>query len=131
MGLIGKGEVLSILFFFLGDVMQKNWDGALEKISGRLNTWKWLVPQLSYRGLCLIINNLVASFLWHKLMCLNPPPNLLAKVQTLLIDLFCDRLHWVPQSVLYLPKEEGGQGVVHLQLFDCISFSVYSQGQRT
>src|SRR4029434_8555301 len=23
-------------------------------------------------------------------------------------------LHWIPQSVLFLPKEEGGQGLVHL-----------------
>lgn len=72
------------------------------------------MPQLSYRGRSLIINNLVASFLWHKLMVLDPPPNLLSKIQALLVDFFWDRLHWIPQSVLYLPKDEGGQGVVHL-----------------
>ena len=113
-GLIWKRGGFKYLGVFLGDAIQKNWDGAIEKIKGRLNKWRWLLPQLSYRGRCLIINNLVASFLWHKLMCLDPPPNLLAKVQALLIDFFWDRLHWVPQSVLYLPREEGGQGVVHL-----------------
>ncbi|KAI3372190.1 hypothetical protein L3Q82_007029 [Scortum barcoo] len=32
----------------------------------------------------------------------------------LVVDFFWDRLHWVPQSILFLPKEEGGQGLVHL-----------------
>src|SRR4029434_11015631 len=35
-------------------------------------------------------------------------------MQALLIDFFWHCLHWLPQSVLYLPREEGGQGVVHL-----------------
>jgi len=31
-----------------------------------------------------------------------------------MINFFWDRLHWLPQNVLYLPKEQGGQGVVDL-----------------
>jgi hypothetical protein len=31
------------------------------------------LSQVSYRGRVLIINNLVASSLWHKLAVLNPP----------------------------------------------------------
>ncbi|KAK0141819.1 Transposon TX1 uncharacterized protein [Merluccius polli] len=31
-----------------------------------------------------------------------------------MVDFFWDRLHWVPQCVLFLPREEGGQGLVHL-----------------
>ncbi|KAI3358172.1 hypothetical protein L3Q82_003167 [Scortum barcoo] len=34
--------------------------------------------------------------------------------EAVLVDFFWDRLHWVPQSILFLPKEEGGQGLVHL-----------------
>ncbi|KAI3355856.1 hypothetical protein L3Q82_004226 [Scortum barcoo] len=30
--------------------------------------------------------------------------------EAVLVDFFWDRLHWVPQSILFLPKEEGGQG---------------------
>ncbi|KAK3516967.1 hypothetical protein QTP70_029111 [Hemibagrus guttatus] len=60
------------------------------------------------------INNLAASSLWHKLACVDPPPNLLASIQALLVDFFWDGLHWIPQSVLHLPKEEGGQGLVQL-----------------
>ncbi|KAI3373012.1 hypothetical protein L3Q82_023446 [Scortum barcoo] len=39
---------------------------------------------------------------------------LLSRIQAVLVDFFWDRLHWVPQSILFLPKEEGGQGLVHL-----------------
>ncbi|KAK3554321.1 hypothetical protein QTP70_020808 [Hemibagrus guttatus] len=34
--------------------------------------------------------------------------------EDLLVDFFWDGLHWIPQSVLHLPKEEGGQGLVQL-----------------
>ncbi|KAI3376771.1 hypothetical protein L3Q82_000367 [Scortum barcoo] len=44
----------------------------------------------------------------------GPPSNLLSRVQAILVNFFWDRLHWLPQAVLFLPKEEGGQGLVHL-----------------
>ncbi|KAK3563431.1 hypothetical protein QTP86_028165 [Hemibagrus guttatus] len=69
---------------------------------------------MSYRGRTLVINNLAASSLWHKLACVDPPPNLLANIQAQLVDFFWDGLHWIPQSILHLPKEEGGQGLVQL-----------------
>ncbi|KAK3549025.1 hypothetical protein QTP70_025102, partial [Hemibagrus guttatus] len=69
---------------------------------------------MSYRGRTLVINNLAASSLWHKLACVDPPPNLLANIQAQLVDFFWDGLHWIPQSVLHLLKEEGGQGLVQL-----------------
>ncbi|KAK3553222.1 hypothetical protein QTP86_032127, partial [Hemibagrus guttatus] len=69
---------------------------------------------MSYRGRTLVINNLAASSLWHKLACVDPPPNLLANIQAQLVDFFWDGLPWIPQSVLHLPKEEGGQGLVQL-----------------
>ncbi len=60
-------------------------------------------------------NNLVASLLWHRLACIDPPAKLLAEIQAVFVDFFWDKLHWIPQSILYLPKEEGGQGLIHLQ----------------
>ncbi|KAJ4935377.1 hypothetical protein JOQ06_016913 [Pogonophryne albipinna] len=50
----------------------------------------------------------------HRLEWTDPPVNLLSRVQALMVDFFWDRMHWVPQSVLFLPKEEGGHGLVHL-----------------
>ncbi len=107
---------LRYLGVFLGDenTTKKTWDNVLETVKGRLNKWRWLLPKMSYRGRVLIANNLVSSFLWHRLACMDPPASLLSQVQRLLVDFIWDKLHWVPQSVLFLPKEEGGQGLVHL-----------------
>lgn len=52
--------------------------------------------------------------LWHRLCCVDPPVNLLVKVQAVIVDFLWDRLQWVRQSILYLPKEEGCQGLIHL-----------------
>lgn len=90
--------------------LQKNWEGVLEKVKGRLDKWKWLLPNMSYRGRTLIVNNLVASSLWHRLACVDPSSQFLSEVQATLVNFY-----WVPQSILYLPKEEGGQGLIHLQ----------------
>ena len=101
---------------FLGDELffKKNWEGVLESIEGRLKRWRWLLPCMSFRGRTLVVNNLVSSSLWHRLAVVDPPSNLLSQVQAVLVDFFWDRLHWLPQAVLFLPKEEGGQGLVHL-----------------
>ncbi|KAK3527731.1 hypothetical protein QTP86_002196, partial [Hemibagrus guttatus] len=97
------------------DMLDVLWDSIRrEHVKGRLSRWKRPVPKMSYRGRTLVINNLATSFLWHKLACVDPLPNLLASIQTLLVDFFWGGLHWIPQSVLHLPKEEGGQGLVQL-----------------
>ncbi|KAK3530736.1 hypothetical protein QTP70_000758 [Hemibagrus guttatus] len=115
-GLVWKKDGFKYLGVYLGNnqYLNKNWEGSVEHVKGKLSRWKRLVPRMSYRGRTLVINNLAASFLWHKLACVDPPPNLLASIQALLVDFFWDGLHWIPQSVLHLPKEEGGQGLVQL-----------------
>ncbi|KAI7804071.1 pol-like protein [Triplophysa rosa] len=116
-GLQWGKEGFKYLGVFLGDeaTVKKNWEGLIEKIEGRLKKWKYLFSKWSYRGRILVVNNLVASSLWHKFACVDPPLQLVAKIQAILVDFFWDKLHWVPQNVLFLPKEEGGQGLVHLQ----------------
>ncbi|KAK3528245.1 hypothetical protein QTP86_027962, partial [Hemibagrus guttatus] len=115
-GLVWEKDGFKYLGVYLGNngFLNKNWEGTVEHVKGRLSKWKWLVPRMSYRGRTLVINNLAALFLWHKLVCVDPPPNLLASIQALLVDFFWDGLYWIPQSVLHLPKEEGGQGLVQL-----------------
>jgi len=49
----------------------------LEKVSAKLSKWKWLLPELSYRGRVLVTNNLAASMLWHRLNVLDPPNELI------------------------------------------------------
>ncbi len=57
-------------------------------VEGRFKKWKCLHSCMSYRGRVLIINNLIASALWHKLSVLEPPVDLLIKVQIMLVDFF-------------------------------------------
>lgn len=111
-----KREGLKYLGVFLGDDLfqQKNWEGAVEKMTGGLKKWRWIHGQLSFRGRVLVINSLVASMLWHRLSCVDPPVGLLSRLQTRLVDFFWERLHWVLQSVLFLPREEGGQGSIQI-----------------
>ena len=80
----------------------------------RLTKWKWLLPQLSYRGRVLIANNLVASALWHRLTVLTPPRGLINAIQKEIVDFFWSGQHWTQASVLYLPVQEGGQGLVDI-----------------
>ena len=95
-------------------VVEKNWETVTEKIEKKLSKWRWLLPQMSMRGRVLVLNNLVASQLWHRLTCVDPPSNLLANLQKKMVDFFWEGLHWVPQGVLFLAREEGGQGLIHL-----------------
>lgn len=79
---------IKYLGVFLGDEQhkKKNWEGVVEMIEGKLKRWKWLLPRMSYRGRTLIINNLVASTLWHRLASLEPPRGLLLKIQALMVE---------------------------------------------
>uniref|UniRef100_A0A8D3EEN3 Reverse transcriptase domain-containing protein n=1 Tax=Scophthalmus maximus TaxID=52904 RepID=A0A8D3EEN3_SCOMX len=115
-GLAWQRGGLKYLGVYLGDqgTTAMNWEGVVGKVEGKLNKWRWLLPHMSYRGRVLIINNLVASSLWHKLKCMEPPAGLLKSIQSIILKFFWDDLHWTPQCVLYLPKEEGGQGLVDL-----------------
>lgn len=116
-GLKWTRDGFKYLGVFLGNenVVKKNFEGTVEKVKGRLDKWRFLLPKISYKGRILIINNLVASALLHRLACIDPPVDVLMKIQSMLIDFFWDRMHWVPKSVLYLSKDEGGLGLIHLQ----------------
>uniref|UniRef100_A0AAQ4RMD0 Reverse transcriptase domain-containing protein n=1 Tax=Gasterosteus aculeatus aculeatus TaxID=481459 RepID=A0AAQ4RMD0_GASAC len=114
--LVWRKDGFKYLGIYLGQesIVQKNWEGVTEKIEGKLSKWKWLLPQMSFKGRVLVLNNLIASQLWHRLTCLDPPSGFLANLQKKMVDFFWGGLHWVPQGVLFLPREEGGQGLVHL-----------------
>ena len=97
------------------EFQKQNWEGVLDKVEAKLSKWKWLLPQLSYRGRALIVNNLVASSLWHKLIVLAPPPGLVKELQRCLVNFFWSGQHWLKASALYLPVAEGGQGLIDIQ----------------
>ncbi len=62
-GLFWKRDGLKYLGLYVGNylILSKNWDGVLEKVKGRLQKWKWLLPKMYFRGRVVIINTLVAS----------------------------------------------------------------------
>ena len=107
-GIFWERHGIKYLGVHLGDdsAEKRNWEGVEEKMEGRLGRWRWLLPRMSYRGRAIIINNLVASSLWHRLAVLEPPAGLLGRLQSIIVDFFWDKLHWVSQSILFLPKEE-------------------------
>jgi len=76
----GRFKYLGI---YLGQqsMVQKNWEGVTEKIEGKLSKWKWLLPQMSFKGRVLVLNNLIACQLWHRLTCLDPPSGFLAHIK--------------------------------------------------
>ncbi len=63
----------------------------------------------------MVINNLVASMLWHTFTVLDPPKELLSGGQKAFVNFFWDGCHWLPPGILYLPVAEGGQGLIHLE----------------
>ncbi len=60
-------------------------------------------------------NNLVASTLWHKLMVLQPPVGLIEEIQRKLVSFFWSGQHWIRSAALFLPVQEGGQGLVDIK----------------
>lgn len=102
---------LRYLGVFLGGMRpytNKNWDGVIQTVKGRLNKWRWLLPKVSYRGRVLIANNLVSSSFWHRLPFVDPPVSLLSQIQSILGD-------FIGTSYTgFLSVEERGKGLVYL-----------------
>ncbi|KAK3509791.1 hypothetical protein QTP70_011160 [Hemibagrus guttatus] len=73
------------------------------------------IPTISYRGRVLVINNLAASSSWHKVMVMDPPNELIHRIQQAIVDFFWCGKHWLKAATLSLLKEEGGQGLVHIR----------------
>ncbi|KAG2468923.1 YTX2 protein, partial [Polypterus senegalus] len=101
-------------YHYLGVVLggEDNWEGFLQRIDLRLKKWQWIATKLSVRGRVLLIKNLVASMLWHRLRSVDPPAGLLHSIQTLLVDFFWNGMHRLKKGLLSLPVEEGGRGLM-------------------
>lgn len=116
-GLLWERDGLKMLGCFFGNkqFQNRNWEGMLEKVSARLFKWKSLLPLMSYRGRVLVVNNLAASTLWHRLIVMEPPEELICKIQRTFVDFFWSGEHWIRAAALYLPVYEGGQGLVDVR----------------
>lgn len=72
-----------------------------EKIKGKIGKRRWVHSHMSYIGRVLVLDNLVATLLWHHLTCVETPSGLLAQIQIEMVDFVWDGLHWVAQAVLF------------------------------
>ncbi len=64
---------------------------------------------MSYRWRILVINNLVESSLRQTFDGVDAPNEFLVNIQRELVNFSWDNYHWTHQSILFLPKEEGGR----------------------
>lgn len=107
---------MKVLGVFLGTAayMEQNWEGLIDKVRGRLERWRGLLEQMSFRGRVLVVNNLTASMLWHRLVCVDFPRDIIDSLQKLLLEFFWGGKHWLKPAVVYLPRDEGGQGLISI-----------------
>ena len=95
-------------------VENKNWEGMVNALEQRMIKWRGLLVQLSYRGCVLVLNNVLASMLWHHFKAVHAPESLVKNRQRILIEFLWSGKHWVRPGVLSLPLEKGGQGLADL-----------------
>ena len=65
---------LKILGIYLGNnnIVQRNYENTLTSLKNTLNAWAPIAKALSYRGRTLVINQICAPQLWHRLACISP-----------------------------------------------------------
>lgn len=108
---------------------EKNWEGAVEKVSG---------PPARGRG--MVPNNLAASTFWHRLVVLPPPRGLMEHIPKKILDFFWYGQHWLKAPALYLPVDGGGQALIdvasrvmafRLQTIQRLCYRLGLEGQET
>ncbi len=57
----------------------------------------------------------IASALWHKMNVLDPPDDIVHELQRRLVNFFWTGQHWTKAAVLFLPINEGGQGLIDIK----------------
>lgn len=86
----GRTEIFGFIPGFWGLQQTKlGWctgqgDGEAEQME--IDSSQDVIPRLEYR--ILIINNLVALMLYHRVACVDPPPGLLGKIHSVMVDFF-------------------------------------------
>ena len=96
-----------------------NYEAIIKK--SELTLKKWRSRNLSLLGKVLIVNSLVASLFVYKMSVLPKIPSEFVKKMNKIIESFIwnDRRAKIPIKVLQISKQEGGTGLVNLELKDC------------
>ncbi len=87
----------------------------IEKVCVKCSKCKCVLPKLSHRGRALVVNNLVASMIWHRMIVLNSPNNIVSDIQRNVIKKNVSGYQWTKAAVLFLPVKEGGHGLMDIQ----------------
>ena len=85
--------------------MKRNWENALEIVEGRVRK-EMDFPKLLYKGRVLVLNNLVSSCCGTGSHVSTPHLIYYPRCRLFWSMHFLDKRHWLPQSLLYLQKEE-------------------------
>ena len=67
------------------DFEKKSFSSIKNEIETVLKKWKHLAPILSYRGR---VNNVCASMLWHKVICMTIDDSVIKEIQKLFVTLY-------------------------------------------
>lgn len=54
---------------------------SIDKILGKLNKWKWLLPSMLYKGRVSIASDFVAYLQFYCLACMDPSSGWLTQIQ--------------------------------------------------
>lgn len=86
---MGQRRAKESVGLFLGteSIKAKNWEETREKACAQLSTWKWLLPQMSYRGRVLLPTTWLPQ-LSGTLVALTPTTGLTDDIQKNIVDFF-------------------------------------------
>ena len=84
------------------------------KIDSKLSWWSRYAKAMSFQGRVIVLNQLAATKLFHRLVSLSPPPDVIDKIKQSFLDFFWQGRHWLPAQLVYAPVKIGGQNLVNL-----------------
>ena len=109
-------KILGIFFTMSGRNFEcLNWNFRVEKLSKRLESWKF--RNLSLKGKSMIINSLALSGLWYTGSVMPLPAWAEKKINQVIFDFLWSRKNeQIKREVCFLPYELGGLNVVNVAL---------------
>ena len=69
---------------------------------------------MSFQGRVIVINQLAATKLFHRLICLCPPAFIIDEIQHKFLNFFWQGKHWLPSRTVFAPLKLGGQNLIDL-----------------
>jgi len=101
------------VYFGSGRVINVNWNDRVKKFKNALS--KWDGNRLSFQGRTVVLNTLAAPCLWYIAPVFQMPTRYANEVEKAAFSfLWGGKSQQIKRDNLYLPKEQGGLGVVNI-----------------